>query len=29
MSDGTISQYEEENLGMQLDYGLDVPCVVQ
>ena len=29
MSESTISQYEEENLGMQLDYGLDVPCVVQ
>ena len=29
VSESTISEYEEENLGMQVDYGLDVPCVVQ
>ena len=30
VSEGTSSsQHEEEMLGMQLDYGLDVPCVAQ
>ena len=29
VSESTISQHEEENLAMQLDYGRDVPCVVQ
>ena len=29
VSESTISLHEEEILGMELDYGLDVPCVVQ
>ena len=29
MSESTISQHEEENLAMQMDHGLDVPCMVQ
>ena len=27
VSEGTISQHEEEILDMELDYGIDVPCV--
>ena len=29
VSESTIAQHEDEIFDMELDYGIDVPCVVQ